>query len=115
MLRTCKGKWQRLDTVEHTHNAQEEEIDQHRRYILDLQESNKDLQYRVEDLENRLWRSNICIRGLLTQAITGKVEDFVIHLFRHVAPDLKDQDLLLDRTHRAGRPAQSAIISGKPS
>ncbi|KAJ1105532.1 hypothetical protein NDU88_002937 [Pleurodeles waltl] len=58
----------------------------------DLQGSNRDLQYRLEDIE---------------KAIIGNLEDFMICLFHHVTPELKEQDILLDRTHRAGRPAQS--------
>ncbi|KAJ1140057.1 hypothetical protein NDU88_006418 [Pleurodeles waltl] len=50
--------------------------------------------------------SNIRIEGVPSQAVTGKLEDFVERLFHHVAPDLKDQTVVLDRTHRAGRPAR---------
>ncbi|KAJ1192832.1 hypothetical protein NDU88_002138 [Pleurodeles waltl] len=34
-------------------------------------------------------------------------EDFVVRLFQHVAPALKDQNIILDRTHRADHPARS--------
>ncbi|KAJ1213659.1 hypothetical protein NDU88_001291 [Pleurodeles waltl] len=36
-----------------THDAQEEELDHYRQEILALQDSNCELQYRLEDLENR--------------------------------------------------------------
>ncbi|KAJ1157080.1 hypothetical protein NDU88_009795 [Pleurodeles waltl] len=49
-------------------------------------------------------RSNIRIKGVPLQAITGKLEDFVVRLFHHMAPDLKDQTVVLDRTHRGGHP-----------
>ncbi|KAJ1140797.1 hypothetical protein NDU88_007135 [Pleurodeles waltl] len=33
-----------------------------------------------------------------TPAVTGSLEDFVVRLFLHVAPALKDQTIILDRT-----------------
>ncbi|KAJ1096957.1 hypothetical protein NDU88_002087 [Pleurodeles waltl] len=48
--------------------------------IIALQDSNRDLQYRLEDLENRSQRTNIRIRGILAQAIVGPLEDFVIYI-----------------------------------
>ncbi|KAJ1157315.1 hypothetical protein NDU88_010029 [Pleurodeles waltl] len=54
---------QQIDTVEQTHDAQEEEMDQYRWEIPALQDSNQDLQYHLEDLENQLQHSNIHIRG----------------------------------------------------
>ncbi|KAJ1160258.1 hypothetical protein NDU88_000760 [Pleurodeles waltl] len=41
------------------------------------------------------------------RGVTEKLEDFVECLFCHVAPDLKDQTLVPDRTHGVGRPARS--------
>ncbi|KAJ1155830.1 hypothetical protein NDU88_008555 [Pleurodeles waltl] len=52
-------------------------------------------------------RSNIRIRGVPAQGIMGPLEYFVIRLFKHVASALDDQDIILDRTHRTGRPSQS--------
>ncbi|KAJ1081905.1 hypothetical protein NDU88_002077 [Pleurodeles waltl] len=96
-----------VDTVEQTYDAQEEELDFHRRELLTLQDKNHDLKYQLEDLENRSRRSNIPIKGVPAQAVVAPLEDFVVRLFRHVAPALKEQDTVLDKTHRAGRPARA--------
>ncbi|KAJ1151005.1 hypothetical protein NDU88_003792 [Pleurodeles waltl] len=98
---------QRVDTVEQAQNAREEEFDCHRRELLAVQDKNQEPQYQIEDLENRSCCSNIRIKGLTTQAIVGPLEDFVVRLFRHVAPALKEQNFVLNRTHRAGRPARA--------
>ncbi|KAJ1104597.1 hypothetical protein NDU88_002007 [Pleurodeles waltl] len=98
---------QGVDTVERTCDRQEEDMDHHRQEIIALQDSNRDLQYRLEDLENRSWRSNIRIRGVPVQVIVGPLEGFVIFLFKHVAPAPDDQDIILDCTHRTGHPSQS--------
>ncbi|KAJ1198224.1 hypothetical protein NDU88_002067 [Pleurodeles waltl] len=98
---------QRVDTVEQAQDAREEELDCHRREILTLQDKNQELQYQIEDLENRSHRSNIRIKGVLTQVIVGPLEDFVVRLFRQKAPALKEQNIVLNRTHRAGRPARA--------
>ncbi|KAJ1082995.1 hypothetical protein NDU88_003156 [Pleurodeles waltl] len=37
----------------------------------------------------------------------GALEDFVVRLFHHVSPALKEQNIVFDRTHRAGRPART--------
>ncbi|KAJ1090849.1 hypothetical protein NDU88_003977 [Pleurodeles waltl] len=71
---------QRVDTLEQSRDAREEEVDWRRRELLILQDTNLELQYQLEDLENRS---------------------------RYGAPYLKDQTLVLDRTHRVGRPAYS--------
>ncbi|KAJ1200429.1 hypothetical protein NDU88_004253 [Pleurodeles waltl] len=47
------------------------------------------------------------MKGVPSQTMTGKLEDFVERHFRYVAPDLKDQTVVLDRTHRVGWPARS--------
>ncbi|KAJ1097930.1 hypothetical protein NDU88_003046 [Pleurodeles waltl] len=98
---------QRVDTVERTCDRQEEELDHHRQEIIALQDSNRDLQYRLDDLEKRSRRSNVHIGGVPVQAIMGPLEGFVIRLFKHVVPALDDQDIILDHTHRTGRPSQS--------
>ncbi|KAJ1202259.1 hypothetical protein NDU88_006059 [Pleurodeles waltl] len=46
---------QHVDILEQTHEAWEEEVDSHRRELLPLQDRNQDLQYQLEDLENRSW------------------------------------------------------------
>ncbi|KAJ1091593.1 hypothetical protein NDU88_004712 [Pleurodeles waltl] len=46
-------------------------------------------------------------QGVPTQAVLGPLQDFVVRLFKHVAPELKDQAIILDKTHRAGHPARS--------
>ncbi|KAJ1210715.1 hypothetical protein NDU88_006077 [Pleurodeles waltl] len=50
---------QRVDTMECTCHRQEEDLDLHCQEIIALQDSNRELQYRLEDLENRSRRSNI--------------------------------------------------------
>ncbi|KAJ1117508.1 hypothetical protein NDU88_005707 [Pleurodeles waltl] len=57
---------QHVDTLEQTHNAWEEEIDSHRRELLALQDKSQELQYQLEDLENRSEQSNIRIKGMPT-------------------------------------------------
>ncbi|KAJ1216024.1 hypothetical protein NDU88_003630 [Pleurodeles waltl] len=98
---------QRVDAVEQTYNTQEEDLDCHRRELLTLQDKNQDLQYQIEDLENRSCLSNIRIKVVPAQVVAGSLEDFVVRLLRYVAPALKEQDIVLDRTHRAGRPTRS--------
>ncbi|KAJ1145671.1 hypothetical protein NDU88_011957 [Pleurodeles waltl] len=72
---------QRVDTVERSWDIQEEELDHHSQEIITLQESNRDLQYRLEDLDNRSRHSNICIMGVPAQVTAGTLEDFEIRLF----------------------------------
>ncbi|KAJ1161629.1 hypothetical protein NDU88_002113 [Pleurodeles waltl] len=48
-----------VDTIEQTHDTREEELDCHRRELLTLQDKNQELQYQIEDLENRSRHSNI--------------------------------------------------------
>ncbi|KAJ1155016.1 hypothetical protein NDU88_007752 [Pleurodeles waltl] len=72
-------------------DARNEELDCHRRELLTLQGKNQELQYQLEDLENSSRCSNIRI----AQAVTGALEGFVVHLFRHVAPALKEQNMCL--------------------
>ncbi|KAJ1162091.1 hypothetical protein NDU88_002569 [Pleurodeles waltl] len=55
---------QRVNTLEQTHDAQEEELDCHRRELFTLQDKNQELQYQLNDLENRSRRSNIRIKGV---------------------------------------------------
>ncbi|KAJ1194124.1 hypothetical protein NDU88_003419 [Pleurodeles waltl] len=90
---------QRVDTLEQMKDGREEEMDSQRR--------NLELKYRLEDLESRSRRSNIRIKGVPLQAVSGSRDDFVTRLFHHVAPTLKHQDIVLDRTHLAGRSAHS--------
>ncbi|KAJ1131101.1 hypothetical protein NDU88_009444 [Pleurodeles waltl] len=72
---------QQVDTLEQTRDAREEELDCHRRELLILHDKNLELQYQLEDLENRSRCSNIGINGVPSQAVTGKLEDFVECLF----------------------------------
>ncbi|KAJ1096594.1 hypothetical protein NDU88_001729 [Pleurodeles waltl] len=62
---------QRVDTIEQTHDTQVEELDCHRKELLTLQDKNQELQYQIEDLENRSCCSNIQIKGVPAQAMTG--------------------------------------------
>ncbi|KAJ1187260.1 hypothetical protein NDU88_004038 [Pleurodeles waltl] len=45
--------------------------------------------------------------GAPLQADTGKLEYHVLRLFRHVVPDLEEESLILDWTHRAWRPSRT--------
>ncbi|KAJ1088163.1 hypothetical protein NDU88_001322 [Pleurodeles waltl] len=98
---------QHIDTLEQTHNACEEELDCHRGELLTLQDKNQELQYQLEDLENGLRHSNILIKVVPAQAMTGNLEEYVVRHFRHVAPALKEQNIVLERTQRAGPPTRS--------
>ncbi|KAJ1097192.1 hypothetical protein NDU88_002318 [Pleurodeles waltl] len=98
---------QRVDSIEQTHNTHEKELDNHGCKLLLLQHKNLELQYHMEDLDTRSRRSNICSKGVPMQAISGSLVEFAVHLFRHVAPALKGQDILLDCIHRAGHLARS--------
>ncbi|KAJ1107631.1 hypothetical protein NDU88_005021 [Pleurodeles waltl] len=86
--------------------APAEELDHHRQELLTLQESNLELQYRLQDLENMSRRSNIRIRGVSMQATPESLEDFVIRLLRHITPAFKDQEIILDLTHKVGQPSR---------
>ncbi|KAJ1190986.1 hypothetical protein NDU88_000303 [Pleurodeles waltl] len=86
--------------VEQAHDAREDELDCHRRELLTLQDKNQELQYQIEDLENRSRLSNNWIKGVPVKAIAGPLEDFVVRLFRDVVLALKEQNIVLDRTHR---------------
>ncbi|KAJ1122185.1 hypothetical protein NDU88_000688 [Pleurodeles waltl] len=50
---------QRIDTLEQAQDAREEELDCHRRELLTLQGKNQEMQYQIEDLENRSQCSDI--------------------------------------------------------
>ncbi|KAJ1217077.1 hypothetical protein NDU88_004672 [Pleurodeles waltl] len=47
---------QLVDTLEQARDAREEELDCHRKELLTLQDKNQELQYQIEDLENRARR-----------------------------------------------------------
>ncbi|KAJ1090474.1 hypothetical protein NDU88_003606 [Pleurodeles waltl] len=96
---------QSVDTVERSRNVQVEELNHHRQELLTLQESNCELQYRLEDLEKRSRHSNTHIRRVSMQTTPGSLEDFVIRLFRHMTPALTDQEITLDCMHRVGQPS----------
>ncbi|KAJ1113675.1 hypothetical protein NDU88_001917 [Pleurodeles waltl] len=97
---------QRVDTLEQTHDLHKEELDCHWRELLNLQDRNQELQYQLEDLENRSHCSDICIIGLPTQVVTGSggVHGLSLPLY---GPALKDLSTVLDRTHRAGGTVRS--------
>ncbi|KAJ1171587.1 hypothetical protein NDU88_003448 [Pleurodeles waltl] len=97
---------QRVDTIEQMHDAREKELHCHRRELLTLQDKNQELQYQIEDLENRSRHSDIRLKGAPVQAVKGALEYFVVRLSCHVAPALKEQNIVLDRMHRAGYPAR---------
>ncbi|KAJ1092553.1 hypothetical protein NDU88_005663 [Pleurodeles waltl] len=97
----------RVDSLERVLGNQDEEMEEHRCDILSLRDKTADLNYQLEDLKNRLRRCNIRTKGIPLQADAGRMKDYALLLFCHVAPDLEEQDIILDRTHRAGRQALS--------
>ncbi|KAJ1170621.1 hypothetical protein NDU88_002494 [Pleurodeles waltl] len=54
---------------------------------------------RTEDQREEC-HSNIRIRSALLQADAGKLEDYVLQLFRHISPELEKESIILDPTHR---------------
>ncbi|KAJ1112672.1 hypothetical protein NDU88_000933 [Pleurodeles waltl] len=98
---------QRIDSLERANDNKDGDLEEHKQEILALRDKMADLNYQLEDLENHLRRCNIRIKGVPFQADAGRLKDYVLHLFRYVAPELVETDILLDRTHRAGRPASS--------
>ncbi|KAJ1101269.1 hypothetical protein NDU88_006341 [Pleurodeles waltl] len=77
---------QRIVTLKQSTNYSEEELDDHLRELLELWDDIEDLRYRLEDLDNRSRQSNIQIKGVPLQADAGKLEEYVLHLFKQVAP-----------------------------
>ncbi|KAJ1132686.1 hypothetical protein NDU88_010990 [Pleurodeles waltl] len=98
---------QRVDSLEWGSDNRHEELEVHKREILTLRDKTADLNYQLEDIENCSGRCNIRIKGVSLQADPGRLKEYVLRLFCYVAPDLVEQDILLDRTHRAGQPASS--------
>ncbi|KAJ1154589.1 hypothetical protein NDU88_007335 [Pleurodeles waltl] len=98
---------QRVDSLEQVRDSHDEELVEHRQKMLTLRDVPADLNYQLEDIENRLRHCNICIKGVPLQAAAGKLDDYVLRLFTHVALNLMDQDIILDRSHRAGQPSHS--------
>ncbi|KAJ1127056.1 hypothetical protein NDU88_005462 [Pleurodeles waltl] len=96
---------QRVDSLEQTQDSRDEEPEEHRRKLLSLRDKAVHLNYLFEELENRSRRCNIRIKGVPLQADAGKLADYIRRIFQHVAPDLADQVIVLDHTHRAGQPA----------
>ncbi|KAJ1083360.1 hypothetical protein NDU88_003519 [Pleurodeles waltl] len=43
-------------------------------------------------------------------AARGPLDYFATRLFQHFAPALKDQEIILDRTHRVGQPSQAPVV-----
>ncbi|KAJ1114856.1 hypothetical protein NDU88_003086 [Pleurodeles waltl] len=98
---------QTIDPQEQIRDSGDKELEEHRRKILILRNKAGDLNYQLEDFEKRLRRCNIRIKGVLLKADAGKLEEYVLRLFCHLAPALADQEVILNRTHSAGHPAQS--------
>ncbi|KAJ1128478.1 hypothetical protein NDU88_006856 [Pleurodeles waltl] len=92
---------QRVDNIERSSDAREEELETHSKELLELRDTNMELRYQLEDLENHSWRSNVRIKGVPIRAVPGLLEEYIPCLFQHVTPELAGQDIVLDRTHRA--------------
>ncbi|KAJ1129998.1 hypothetical protein NDU88_008357 [Pleurodeles waltl] len=93
---------QRVDSLEWGSDNRDEELEEHKRKILALRNKTADLNYHLEDQKNHSRRCNIRVKGVLLQTDVGRLKDCVLRLFRYVAPGLVEQDIILDRTHRAG-------------
>ncbi|KAJ1109406.1 hypothetical protein NDU88_006767 [Pleurodeles waltl] len=99
------GDW--VSNLEQTSDAHGEELDAHRCELLDLRDKNAELRSQVEDLKNRSRMAKIRIKGVPLQAAGGNLEVYVRRLFHHIVPEFAPEDIVLDRTHRAGRPVTS--------
>ncbi|KAJ1144320.1 hypothetical protein NDU88_010620 [Pleurodeles waltl] len=56
---------QRVNSLERTNDSGEEELEEHRRELLELRDTNMEIHYQLEDLENLSRRSNIHLKGVL--------------------------------------------------
>ncbi|KAJ1180439.1 hypothetical protein NDU88_005660 [Pleurodeles waltl] len=92
---------QRLNTLEQAGDSRKEELEAERQELMALHDRNKELLFQMEALENRSRHSNIQIKRVLLQAVSGDLEAYIILLFHHVAPALAEKDILLNQTHRA--------------
>ncbi|KAJ1130661.1 hypothetical protein NDU88_009011 [Pleurodeles waltl] len=97
----------RVDSLEQSRWSRNGELEKDCHKILTLRDKTADLNNQVEDLEHRLRCCNIRIKGIPVQADSGKLEDYVLCLFRQVAPALSAQEIILDRTQRVEHPARS--------
>ncbi|KAJ1110320.1 hypothetical protein NDU88_007673 [Pleurodeles waltl] len=96
-----------VSRFEQTSDAQGEELDAYPCEILEFQDKNPELQYQVEDLENRSRRANIRIKGVPLQAARGNLKECVRKLFHLIVLELSPIEIALNRTHRTGRTAAS--------
>ncbi|KAJ1109035.1 hypothetical protein NDU88_006404 [Pleurodeles waltl] len=72
---------QRMDSLERSVDQREEELNHHRRKLLDLRNKNEDILDCLENLEHRLPCSIVCIKYTVLQADTSKLEEYVMQLF----------------------------------
>ncbi|KAJ1122748.1 hypothetical protein NDU88_001232 [Pleurodeles waltl] len=68
---------QRVDALDRSSEAREEELYSYRKKLLELRDQNVDLRYHLEDLENCLRQPNIRIKGVPFQADNGNLTDHV--------------------------------------
>ncbi|KAJ1117454.1 hypothetical protein NDU88_005654 [Pleurodeles waltl] len=73
---------QRIITLEQFTNSPEEELDNHWQEQLKLHNDNEELRYMLGDLENQSHRVNIRNKEVPLQADCGKLEGYVICLFK---------------------------------
>ncbi|KAJ1152216.1 hypothetical protein NDU88_004993 [Pleurodeles waltl] len=90
---------QRVHILEEVSNSSEEELDYHHHELLKLRGKIVELDYQMEDVKTDP-DSPIANKEVPLQAHSGKLKDYVTHLLQHMAPDLTDQDIVQDRTHR---------------
>ncbi|KAJ1083195.1 hypothetical protein NDU88_003355 [Pleurodeles waltl] len=102
---------QRIDTLEQARDTREEELDSHRRELLALQDKNQELQYQIEDLENRvatLWET---VKAVIRGHFIGIAARFN-KAWRTKRQQLEDDIRLLEATHgRSGSLAMQRQIT----
>lgn len=63
----------------------------------------RDLQRRVEDLDNQGRRHNICVRGNLESVLPGQLKSAVLSIFNGLLEQQPDSPIVIERYHRALR------------
>ena len=90
-------------SVEDMGDAREVELHSLRKEVIALQDQHVDLQYDLQDLENRSRRYSITLKGVPLNVGSGDLEGYASRIFRHILPALEAKDITLDCTHRARR------------
>ncbi|KAJ1141786.1 hypothetical protein NDU88_008114 [Pleurodeles waltl] len=89
----------RVSTLEENASGTDEQLEILQQELICLKEQHVDLQAHAEDLQNRLRRNNIHIRGVSTPTEGNDIGSYVKALFTQTEADVQ-----LDRVHRVGLP-----------